>query len=183
MNEEVNEEVNTNPLESTLTEQADFDLEDEFEPPVLVQTGVYAGTIEKLDYNFEGACLVWTVKLEGNGGNCVTKGDGGIYVAVENSPVDNQRLWFRNWLPRPGDEAKISQKTGKSKKQWKVNALGEFCNALDIPFAVLKNPAAINGYIDSLDWKGLEVTMNVEIEMSDKYGDKSVIKKMSLKKG
>ena len=155
----MDEEATTNetPFDEPLPEEGeglsdmDFNVEDEYKPDPLIVKGTYNGAVTKVVYEGSKACITWTVCLHDNGG---VMNDG-------QTPVDGAHVFFRNWLPRPGDE-EIMTKSGKNtKRQSKINMLKKFADDLRLD---MSTPTKIATALAEQQWVGLEVAVDVDID-------------------
>ena len=141
----------------------DFSLEDEYKQPPLVPQGNYQGNVTLVAPS-KGA-IVWTVTLDGNDG---FQSDG-------ETPIDGQLVWYRNWLPKSGDENEMTKSGGQTKRQWKINALSDFAKVMGVN---MNTPTKIVEAIENGDWIGLRVVCAVSL---DEYQGvvRNVVNKMS----
>lgn len=128
----------------------DFDLEDEYKPEPLVSTGNYRGNIIGVVLDVEQSAIVWKVVLAENGG---VMSDG-------ETPVDGSHHFYRNWLPRPGDEVELTKNGRGTKRQSKVNMMKRFADDMKVN---MNNPAIIAESIANQDWIGLSVIASISI--------------------
>lgn len=129
--------------------QSEFDLEDEWKPEPLIPQGTYRGHVTNVSFNGEQQCIIWSIVLQGNDGMC---SDG-------TTPVDGMQAYYRNWLPRPGDEHTVS-KSGKNKRQTKINMLKQFANDMQLQMNTKED--VIEALTDGL-WIGIPVLAKVSI--------------------
>ena len=129
----------------------DFNVEDEYKPDPLVPKGTYHGVVADTKFDVKQFCIVWDICLHDNGG---FQNDG-------STPIDGQHLYYRNWLPKPGDE-NIMTKSGKTnKRQSKINMLKDFENVLEID---MSTPAKIVTGLQEKAWMGIELDIDVTLE-------------------
>lgn len=128
----------------------DFDLENEYKAEPLVPGGNYRGNIIGIVINQEQNAVVWQVALADNGG---VMSDG-------ETPIDGSHHYFRNWLPRPGDENEPTKNGRGNKRQSKINMLKRFADDMRIN---MNSPAVVTESILNQDWVGLEVTVAISI--------------------
>lgn len=128
----------------------DFDLENEYKAEPLVPGGNYRGNIIGIVINQEQNAVVWQVALADNGG---VMSDG-------ETPIDGSHHYFRNWLPRPGDENEPTKNGRGNKRQSKINMLKRFADDMRIN---MNSPAIVTESILNQDWVGLEVTVAISI--------------------
>lgn len=127
---------------------ADFSLSDEYKPEPLVPNGVYFANVTEVTFNSEQQCIVWKLAIDGTEA-MMTDGV---------TPVNGVNLFFRNWLPKPGDDTEMTRNGRSTKRQWKINALTRFATAMQID---MNSPAAINQALLNQEWVGLEVYIEV----------------------
>ena len=177
MTEEV-EATTDEPTEDNYNEEADdstaglgdldFNVADEYKPDPLVPKGAYYGAVVKVSFNATQHCIIWEVVLHDNGG----------FLSDGESPIDGAHQWFRNWLPRPGDEDTLTKSGKSTKRQSKINMLKDFGEAMGID---ISTPAQIAAAISEAQWIGLEVEAEIDI---DEYLGKfrNVINRMKVSK-
>ncbi len=151
VDENNNEEVLDGNAAAQMVSNLDFNVEDEYKPNPLVPKGNYHGVVNKVSVQASQYAIMWDVCLHDNGG---VKNDG-------VSPIDGTHVFFRNWLPKPGDENEMTKNGSSTKRQWKVNALADFSKALGINMIDGKTIATA---IVEHQWIGLEVDVEVEID-------------------
>lgn len=138
------------PEENELGE-VDFDVENEYKPDPLIPKATYHGAVTKVSYNGAQACIVWDICLHDNGG---AMNDG-------ETPVDGAHVFFRNWLPRAGDEATMTKSGRSTKRQSKINMLKGFADNMKID---MSTPQKIAMALAEQEWVGLEVDVEVDID-------------------
>jgi hypothetical protein len=128
-----------------------FDVEDEYKADPLVPKGTYHAVATKVTYQPAQFCIVWDFCLHDNGG---AMNDG-------VTPIDGVHVFFRNWLPRPGDES-IMTKSGKNnKRQSKINMLKDFQDGLGID---MSTPSKIATALAEQQWMGIEADVEVDVD-------------------
>ena len=128
-----------------------FDVEDEYKADPLVPKGMYHGVATKVTYHPAQYCIVWDFCLHDNGG---AMNDG-------VTPIDGVHVFFRNWLPKPGDES-IMTKSGKNnKRQSKINMLKDFQDGLGID---MSTPGKIATALAEQQWMGIEADVEVDVD-------------------
>lgn len=152
------EEQNTDfPPEEGADEEAgslsdlDFNVADEYKPDPLIPKGVYHGVATKVSFNPAQYCIVWDFCLQDNGG---VMNDG-------NTPIDGAHVFFRNWLPKPGDENELTKSGRNNKRQSKINMLQDFQTLLGLD---MSTPAKIATALSEGQWIGLEADLEVDIQ-------------------
>lgn len=137
-------------MESEVYIPGSFDVEEEFKPEPLVPQGTYHGHVTAVSYDPDQNAVVWQVTLADNSG---VKSDG-------ETPIDGSILYFRNFLPREGDENELTRDGRMTKRQAKINMLHRFCDAMGID---MSTPAKIAEAIRNAEWVGLQVDVQVGI--------------------
>lgn len=136
--------------EGALNTNFDFDLEDEYKPEPLVSGGNYRGNVIRVVFDAEKSAIVWKVALAENGG---VMSDG-------ETSVDGSHHYYRNWLPKPGDENEMSGNGRSTKRQSKINMTKRFADDMKIN---MNSPAIIAESIANQDWIGLSVMTTISI--------------------
>lgn len=145
--EEVKPEIGPTPEGSFDTS---FDLEDEYKPDPLISKGNFRGNIIGVVIDTEQSAIIWKIVLAENGG---VMSDG-------ETPIDGSHQYYRNWLPKPGDENEPSGGGGGNKRQTKINMLKKFADDMKID---MNTPAIIAESILNQDWVGLEVIVSISL--------------------
>ena len=127
-----------------------FNLEDEYKPEPLLSSGNYRGNIIGVAFNAEQNAIAWKVALDGNGG---VMSDG-------ETPIDGSHHYYRNWLPKPGDEDEPTKDGRSNKRQSKINMMKRFADDMKVN---MNSPTIIMESITNQDWVGLEVMTTVSI--------------------
>ena len=127
-----------------------FNLENDFHEEPLVPQGNYYASVTGVSLDTEKAAIVWKIVLQGNG---AVMSDG-------ETEVEGATLFFRNWLPRPGDETEMTTTGRTTKFQSKVNQLAKFAKGMNIN---MNTPQVIQEAIDDGEWIGLDVLATVTI--------------------
>lgn len=127
-----------------------FDLEDEYKPEPLAAGGNYRGNVIGVVFDSEQSAIVWKVALADNGG---IMSDG-------ESPIDGSHHYYRNWLPKPGDESEPTKGGRGTKRQSKINMMKRFADDMKIS---MNTPAIIAEAITNQDWIGLPVIVTISI--------------------
>lgn len=146
--EEVGQKIEGEALEPAIG--MDFDLEDEYKAEPLVPGGNYRGNVIGVVINDEQKSIVWQVVLVDNGG---LMSDG-------ETPIDGSHHYYRNWLPRSGDELEPTKDGRSNKRQSKINMMKRFSDDMRIG---MNSPAIIAESILNQDWVGLEVIVSLSI--------------------
>ena len=136
--------------ETSFAPDSDFDLEDEYKPEPLVAGGNYRGNVIGVVLDTEQNAIAWKVALAENGG---VMSDG-------ETPVDGSHHYYRNWLPRPGDENEPTKSGRGTKRQSKINMMKQFADGAGIN---MNTPAIIAESITNQEWIGLEVIVTLSI--------------------
>lgn len=129
----------------------DFDVNDEYKPDPLIPKGRYHGVVNKVSFVPSKYCIVWDVCLHDNGG-AMNDGD---------TPIDGAHVYFRNWLPKPGDETEMTKKGNTTKRQSKINILKDFQTSLNID---MSTPMKIATALNESQWIGIEVEVDVDVD-------------------
>ena len=136
--------------EAGFAPDSDFDLEDEYKPEPLVSGGNYRGNVIGVVLDTEQHAIVWKVALAENGG---VMSDG-------ETPVDGSHHYYRNWLPRPGDENEPTKDGRTNKRQSKINMMKRSADDMKIN---MNTPTVIAESITNQDWVGLPVIVTLSI--------------------
>jgi hypothetical protein len=151
-------DVNVNSIqEDDIAEPADFkfdtefNVDEEFKPTPLIPSGRYEGNVTKVHFDPASFALVWEVTL-------CTEDD--MLMSDGETPVNGNVVFYRNWLPKAGDES-TRTKTGKmTKRQAKINMLREFSKNMKIS---MNTPQEIMDGVNNCEWIGISVMVTVEI--------------------
>lgn len=130
---------------------SDFSLDDEYKPDPLAPIGNYLGSIAAVAFEPANQAIAWKVVLGENGG---VMSDG-------ETPLDGQVYYYRNWLPRPGDENEMTASGRSSKRQAKINMMKQFADGMKIN---MDSPSIIASSIEGGEWVGLDVIVSLNIE-------------------
>ena len=133
---------------TTYAPDTDFDLEEEYKPEPLIPGGNYRGNVVGVTYEAEQHSISWKVALDGNGG---VMSDG-------ETPVDGNHQYFRNFLPKPGDDNEMTKDGRMTKRQSKINMMKRFAESMKID---MNTPAVIAESIANQDWVGLPVIVSI----------------------
>jgi len=129
--------------------QEDFSLEDEYKPEPLIPKSNCRGNVLGVNVDAERSAIVWKVALAENGTMCT---DG-------KTPVDGQHVYFRNWLPKPGDENEMEANGRVTKRQGKINRLKRFADGMAIN---MDTPQTIASSIEDQIWVGSPVVCSID---------------------
>ena len=129
----------------------DFDINSEYVPEPLIPNGKYSGSVKSVKADPKACCIVWGVVLQNND---VMASDG-------KTSVDGMELWFRNWLPKPGDENEFSKSGKTTKRASKITMLKKFAEKMKVN---MNSPQIIAQAIQDGEWIGLEVTVDVQVD-------------------
>lgn len=142
----------------------DFNVEDEYKPDPLAAKATYKGVINGVKFIPSQYCIAWDVCLQDNGG---VLNDG-------QTPIDGYHVFYRNWLPKPGDESELTKSGRNTKRQSKINMLKDFQEKMGID---MSTPVKIATALAEQQWIGIEVLADVDI---DEYEGrfKNVVNKM-----
>ena len=128
----------------------DFNLEKEYKPEPLIPVGNYTGNVISVALEPERHCITWKVALTENEG---TMSDG-------ETPIDGAHVYYRNWLPVPGDENEMSSNGRATKRQTKINMLNRFAESMKVKMNTKKD---LLEAINNGDWIGLDVVVGVQV--------------------
>jgi hypothetical protein len=131
--------------------ESDFSLDDEFKPDPLAPTGNYFGHTVAVAFEQGNQAVAWKVTLNDNGG---VMSDG-------ETPIDGQSFYYRNWLPRPGDENLMTVSGRSTKRQAKINMMKQFATEMQVN---MDTPAAIMEGIESGEWVDIPVLVGLGID-------------------
>jgi hypothetical protein len=149
-NEEfINEDENIDPADALAN--LDFNVEDEYKPEPLIPKGTYHAVATKITFQPSQFCIVWDFCLHDNGGS-MNNGD---------TPIDGAHVFFRNWLPKPGDENELTKTGRNNKRQSKINMLKDFENAMGID---MSTPQKIAQALNEQTWVGVEADIDVDAD-------------------
>ena len=126
----------------------DFDLEEEYKPEPLIPGGNYRGNVIGVVYEAEQSSIAWKVALDNNGG---VMSDG-------KTPIDGSHQYFRNFLPKLGDEAVMTKDGRMTKRQSKINMMSRFAEDMKIN---MNTPKIIAESIANQDWVGIPVIASI----------------------
>jgi hypothetical protein len=134
--------------ETTNTLNTTFNLENDYHEDPLVPAGNYYATVSGVSIDGEKYAIVWKLVLQGNG---AVMSDG-------ETEVEGSTLFFRNWLPRPGDEVEMTSTGRTTKFQSKVNQLAKFAKNMGLN---MNTPQAIQEAVENAEWIGMDVLASV----------------------
>lgn len=129
-----------------LSIDADFSVEDEFKAEPLIPAGTYHAAATRVTFDPAQQAIVWQFVLHDNGG-LMSDGETG---------VDGSTIFFRNWLPRPGDDQEMNSSGKVTKRQSKINMLKQFSATVGIN---MDTPAVIIQALTESTWVGTEVDL------------------------
>ena len=129
---------------------ASFNLATDFVEEPLVPQGNYFGNITKIGLDTEKYAIVWNITLDGNSG-LMTDGE---------TDVDGNVAFFRNWLPRPGDETEMTSSGRSTKRQSKINMLAKFIKVMGLNVNTMDE---IEEAVLNQEWIGKQVVITVGI--------------------
>lgn len=126
----------------------DFNLDTDVKIPGLVPDGTYHANVVSVAYDAEKACIIWKVALTENGGLC----------SDDETPVDGTTHEFKNWLPKAGDENERTTSGKQTKRQAKINMLGEFMAKMQLKE---KTAGEILEAVENAEYVGLEIDVKL----------------------
>lgn len=132
-------------------EGMDFDVSDEYKPDPLIPKCNYTGVVNSVKFVPSQYCILWNICLHDNGG-AMTDGI---------TAIDGAHVFFRNWLPKPGDETEMTKSGSNNKRQSKINMLKKFQDKMGID---MSTPAKITDALANQEWMGIEVIVEVQID-------------------
>lgn len=136
----------------SIFDSMNFNLEEDYKVEALIPEGTKCnGSITKVVLNEKAYLLQFEVCMNNNPG--MVKADG-------ESEVDGTHLPYKVWLPKPGDEKKMTKSGKQTTYQWKINNMAECFNKLGI---VEQDPASIKQAIDDQSWVGIDVVCEIGI--------------------
>jgi len=127
----------------------DFDVDNEYKPEPLIPAGTYHASATSVKFDSEQQAIVWQFTLHDNGG----------YMSDGETPVDGATIFFRNWLPRPGDENELNSSGRTTKRQSKINMLKQFSSTVGID---MSTPQVIMKALMEQQWIGTEVNLVIQ---------------------
>lgn len=128
--------------------ETDFNVDDEFKPPPLVPNGTYHAHSTGVKFDAGQQAIVWTFVLHDNGG----------YMSDGESPIDGATVFFRNWLPREGDELNLNKSGNLTKRQSKINMIQQFSKELGISMNTKED---IITALTEQTWIGIEADLQI----------------------
>lgn len=126
----------------------DFDLEDEYKPEPLVPGGNYRGNVVGVTFEPAQNCIAWKITLADNGG---VMSDG-------ETPIDGWSGYYRNWMPKVGDENVMTKDGRQTKRQSKINIQKRFAEEMKIN---MNTPKIIAESIANQDWVGIPAIVSM----------------------
>ena len=130
--------------------QSDFSLEDEYKEEPLVRPANYKGHTIAVSIDTKSNAILWQVCLEGNGG---VMSDG-------ETSVDGSHHFYRNWLPKKGDDTEMTKDGRNTKRQAKINMLKRFADGMKVD---MENPNKILEAIAEGKWVSIPVVVSIEL--------------------
>lgn len=129
----------------------DFNVEDEYTPPLYAPEGTYHGSVFGVKYDKASNTIIWDVVLNDNGG---VLSDG-------ETALDGYHVFYRNWLPNPGDENELNKNGTGTKRQSKINMMKDFSSKMQID---MSTPAKILEALRNAEWTGMDVVVLVTVD-------------------
>jgi hypothetical protein len=144
----------------------DFNLDSDFKEDPLAPIGTYTGRVKEVRYESKLQAICWHI---------VAVGNIDMMMSDNESPLDGTVFYFRNWLPRKGDEVTRTKSGRSTKRQSKINMLKQFQDIMRID---MNTPEAVQEAIANAEWVGMPVLMQVGI---DEYNNrtKNVVNRLS----
>ena len=135
-------------MEPSILGGMDFNLDTDFKEIPLIPEGTYTGVVSKVEYDQEKVAIAWEFTLTNNGG----------LLPDSQVPIDGQKVFLRNWLPKPGDD-NVPTASGKgNKRDSKIYSLGIFAKSMKIDMGTKEKIAA---GISSGEWINKMVRLTV----------------------
>ena len=133
-------------------QDTDYNLDDEYKEEPLAPVGTYFGAVRKVSFESSNNAIAWEI---------VANGNTGLMMADGQTPLDGSVFWYRNWLPRPGDE-NVRTKSGRStKRQAKINMLKRFQDDMQID---MNTPETVKEAIMNQEWLGIPVVFTLGLD-------------------
>lgn len=130
----------------------EFNLDEDYVPVPIIPAGPYNANIVSAVINSEIGAIVITTQLQNNPG--LTCSDG-------ETPVDGQQVALKLWLPKPGDEAKMTKSQKQTTRQWKLNNIKDTLDSLGITAPTISE---IRRQIDAGEWLRDGVSVDVTVD-------------------
>lgn len=131
--------------------ESDFSLNDEYKPDPLCPQGVYSGHVTNVTFDPAQQAIVWEVVLQGNDG----------YMSDGETPIDGARFYYRNWLPRAGDENTMTSSGRSTKRQAKINMMKSFADGMQV---LMETKEEIVSALSEGTWLGIPVLVRMNNE-------------------
>jgi len=148
----VGEHVGPTPgAEAPAAIQGDFSLSDEYKPDPICAGGNYRGNVVAVAVEGARQCISWKVCLAGNGG----------FMTDAETPIDGSHHYYRNWLPKPGDENVMTSSGRSTKRQAKINMMKAFSEGMQVP---MDTPQIIMENVQQGNWIGIPVIVTLGID-------------------
>lgn len=132
-------------------DEVDFNVDDEYKPNPLIPKATYHAVVTGVKFNAKLMAIEWDFCLH----------DNNTYMNDGETPVDGAHITFYNWLPRPGDESVMTKSGRSTKRQSKINMLGDFQEEMEIDMGT---PTKIAEALAEQTWIGLEADLDVDID-------------------
>jgi len=128
----------------------DFDINNEYTAEPLIPNGKYMAAVKSVRADSKLCCIVWGIVFH----------DNDVMMSDGKTSIDGAELYYRNWLPRPGDENEFGKSGKVTKRQSKINMLKKFADKMRIS---MNSPQIIATAISEGEWIGLEVIAEVGV--------------------
>ena len=129
----------------------DFNLDEEYKEYPLIPVGMYQGEVANVSMDLEQMAIIWDLVIHAPDG---VMSDG-------TTPIVGQHVMGKNWLPKPGDEDKMTTSGRTTKRQSKINSLKRFADKMQID---MTTPVKIATAIQEMEWIGIPVQFKVTID-------------------
>jgi hypothetical protein len=110
-----------------------------------MRAGTYNANVIGVTFEPEKSAIAWKLCMAENEGMVMSDGE---------TPLDGNHFYFRNWLPKPGDENEMESNGRVTKRQGKINRLKEFADKMKINMGT---PRDIANAIANSEWVGIQV--------------------------
>jgi hypothetical protein len=148
------------------TEAMDFNLENDFTEEPLIPQGNYKGSVVEVKLDLEKHSINWAIVLN----------DNSAVMSDGETDVNGVRVYFRNWLPKPGDDQELTSTGKMTKAQSKINQLAKFAKNMRFNMNTM---STIKENIDNQEWIGTDVIVSIGI--SEYQGNvRNDVSKMAL---
>lgn len=131
--------------------ELDFNVNDEFKPDPLIPKGTYHAVATSIKFEAGKFAIAWDFCLHDNGG----------LMSDQSTPIDGAHVFYRNWLPKPGDDKELTKNGRNTKRQSKINMMADFQKQTDLD---MSTPQIIASSLADQVWIGFEAEIDVDID-------------------